>query len=90
MRMKNAQLVFCISKRLKNGIDVLTRLIFSTVRIRKTCIFASLVLRAFINILIQVILPNVIIYLERTFKEEQNDNHFVIISLYHYDIIISL
>ena len=41
---------------------------------RKTCIFASLFLRAIINIFIQVIFPNIITYLDRTFKEEQN-NH---------------
>ena len=43
---------------------------------RKTCIFASLFLRAIINIFIQVIFPNIITYLDRTFKEEQNDINF--------------
>jgi hypothetical protein len=40
---------------------------------RKACIFASHFLRAFINILIQVIFPNIITYLDKTFKEEQNE-----------------
>jgi hypothetical protein len=32
--------------------------------------------RAIINIFIQEILPNIIKYLDRTFKEEQNDIEF--------------
>jgi hypothetical protein len=40
---------------------------------RKTCIFASLFLRAIINIFIQVIFPNIIKYSDRTFKKEKND-----------------
>jgi hypothetical protein len=44
---------------------------------RKICIFASLFLRAIINIFIQVIFPNMITYLDRTFKEEQNDINFI-------------
>ncbi len=43
---------------------------------RKTCIFASLFLRAIVNIFIQVILPNIIVYLDRTFKEKQNEINF--------------
>jgi hypothetical protein len=39
---------------------------------RKTCIFASLFLRAITNIFIKVIFPNMITYLDRTFEEEQN------------------
>jgi len=39
---------------------------------RKTCIFASL----FLNIFIQVIFPNIITYLDKIFKEEQNDINF--------------
>ena len=34
--------------------------------------YTSLFLRAIINIFIQVIFPNIITYLDRTFKEEQN------------------
>ena len=43
---------------------------------RKTCIFTSLFLRAIINIFIQVIFPNIIKYLDRTFKGEQNISPF--------------
>ncbi len=43
---------------------------------RKTCILAPLFIRATINISIQVIFPNIITYLDRTFKEEQNDINF--------------
>ena len=42
----------------------------------KTCIFALLFLWTIINILIQVIVPNIITYLDKAFKEEQNDIHF--------------
>ena len=40
---------------------------------RKTCLFASLFLRAVVNIFIQVIFSNIIKYLDKHFKEEQND-----------------
>ena len=43
---------------------------------RKAFIFASLFLRAIINKFIRVIFPNIISYLDRTFKEEQNDINF--------------
>ena len=46
---------------------------------RKTCIFAVLFLRVFINIFIQVIFPNIITYFDRTFKEEQNDDNEIIL-----------
>jgi len=42
----------------------------------KTCIFASTFLRTIISIFIQVIFPNIITYLDRTFKEEQHDINF--------------
>ena len=37
---------------------------------------SSTFLRAIMNIFIHVILPNNITYLDRTFKEEQNDINF--------------
>ncbi len=40
------------------------------------CILAPLFLRAIINIFIQAILPNIITYLDRTFKGKQNDMNF--------------
>ena len=40
---------------------------------RKTCILAPLFLRAIINIFIQAIYPNIITYLDRTFKTEQQN-----------------
>jgi hypothetical protein len=43
----------------------------------KTCIFAPLFLRAIINIFIQIMFPNIITYLDRNFKEEQNDMNFI-------------
>ena len=45
---------------------------------RKTCIFASLFLPTIINIFIQVIFQNIMKYLDKTFKEEQNDINFKI------------
>ena len=48
----------------------------------KTCILASLSLRAIINVFIQVIFPNIITYLERNFNEEQNDINFKMKYLY--------
>ena len=39
-------------------------------------VFASLFLRIIINIFIQVIFPNIITYLDRTFKEELNYINF--------------
>ena len=42
----------------------------------KTCILASIFLRAIINIFVQVIFQNSITYLDRTFEEEQNDINF--------------
>jgi len=44
--------------------------------LRKTCIFASLFLRTYINIFVQVIFSKIITYLDGTFKEEQNDINF--------------
>ena len=38
----------------------------------KTCILASFFLRAIINIFIQMIFPNIIKYLYRTYKEGKN------------------
>ena len=43
---------------------------------RKTCILAPLFLRAIINVFIQLIFPNTITYLDRTFKEAQNYINF--------------
>jgi len=43
---------------------------------RKTRIFTSLFLRAIINIFIQVLFPNIITYLDKTFKDEQNYINF--------------
>ena len=43
---------------------------------RKTCIFASPFLRSIIHIIIQVILPKIITYLDRTFEEKQNYINF--------------
>jgi hypothetical protein len=43
---------------------------------RKTCIFAPLFLRTIINIFIQVIFPNIITYLDRSFKKKRNDINF--------------
>jgi len=42
----------------------------------KTFVFASLYLRAIINIFIQVIFPSIMAYLDRTFKEEKNHMNF--------------
>ncbi len=42
----------------------------------QTCMFASLFLRTIINIFIQVVFPNIIAYLDRNFKEEQNEIDF--------------
>ena len=39
-------------------------------------------LQSIINIVIQVIFPNVITYFERTFKEEQNGLNFKIKKIY--------
>jgi hypothetical protein len=41
--------------------------------LRKTCIIAQLFLQTIINICIEVIFPTIITYLDRTFKEEQNE-----------------
>jgi hypothetical protein len=43
---------------------------------RKTSILAPLFLRAIMNIFIKVIFTNNITYLDRSFKEEQNDINF--------------
>ena len=40
---------------------------------RKTCIIAQLFLQTIINIFIQMIFTNMITYLDRTLKEEQNE-----------------
>ena len=43
---------------------------------RETYICASLFFQAIMNFFIQVIFPNIIKYLDRTFKEEQNKINF--------------
>jgi hypothetical protein len=43
-------------------------------------------LKSIINIVIQVIFPNVISYLDRTFKEEQNGINFKIKLVYYIDV----
>ena len=45
---------------------------------RKKCKCATLFLQSIINIVIQVLFPNLITYLDRTFKEEQNGLNFKI------------
>jgi len=42
----------------------------------KTCIFALPFILTIINILIQVIFPNIITYLDKAFKKKQNDINF--------------
>ena len=42
----------------------------------KTCKFESFFVRDIINIFMQVIFPNIITYLNRTFEEEQYDINF--------------
>jgi len=56
-----------------NYFNVVQKYFFFGAEILLTCIFASIFLR---NIFIQVIFPNIITYLDRTFKEEQNDINF--------------
>ena len=61
---------------IKKKIRLLVLTSFILYHYRKTCIFVSLFFRAIVSQFIQVIFPNFIKYLDRTFKEEQNDLNF--------------
>ena len=62
-----------LMSRIKDFSECLSKVgLFLFFLYRKTCEFASLFFRAIMNKFIQVIFSNIITYLERAFKEEQN------------------
>ncbi len=69
-------LLSCSIWILSNKLKLFDKVTNKVSNYRKTYIFASLYLRAIINIFIRAIFQNIITYLDRTFKEGQNDKNF--------------